>query len=111
MKTGNCIAQTVAFDKAHGIKGTAVEIPPESVDGNDAGMLEPAGDLGFEEKAAAMARVIRMTILKLLKRHFPLKLHIQRDYDLTQAARSVWPKQSETRCRRFRRWRGFGRVW
>ena len=45
------VLEAVAFDEAHGVEGPAVGVLAQAVDGNDAGMLQAAGDLGLQEEA------------------------------------------------------------
>src|SRR5215475_5375822 len=80
------VLQAVSSDEAHGIKGTAIGIGPESVNRDDAGMLQASRYLGLQDKAGAALRVIRVRFLNLLEGNFAMKLFVSGQKDLAQAA-------------------------
>ena len=44
--------QRLALDEAHGVAGPTLLVVGQPVDGHDAGVFQPAGDLGFQQEAA-----------------------------------------------------------
>ena len=57
MKLLDRFLESLPLDKAHGIKGTAVRVLADRVDRDNAGMFQPAGNLGLAEKAVATLRI------------------------------------------------------
>ena len=51
--------EVVAADEPHGVEGAAVVVGAQAVDRHDAGVLEPAGDLGLDDEAGALVLVER----------------------------------------------------
>ena len=72
----NGLLQTVAADEAHGIKRTAIGVDPQTVHRNDAGVLQPAGNLGFEHEASPAAGIVGAMGLDLFQGHFAVKLAV-----------------------------------
>ena len=89
------LLERVAADEPHGVIGPAVAVGPQAVDGDDAGMLQPAGDLGLQQEAGAAGRVVGVGVEDLLQRHLAMQLRVQRDEDGTQAAPRMGPQDAE----------------
>ena len=53
MKVVDGFLEAVAADEPHGVIRAAVAISAQSVDGDDPGMLEAAGDLGLDEESVS----------------------------------------------------------
>src|SRR5262249_12545352 len=87
--------QALAADQPHGIIRTAVAVHPQSVDGHDAGVLEPAGDLGLPEEAGTALRVVGVGGADLLEGDLAIELGIPRNEDLAEAAARVRPEDTE----------------
>ena len=47
------LLEAVAADEPHGVVGPAVGVGAQAVDRHDAGVLQPAGDLGLEQEPLA----------------------------------------------------------
>ena len=78
MKAVDGLLQAVAADKAHGVKRPAIGVSSQSVDRDDAGMLQPAGDLGLQQEPGAARGVVGVVVEDLLERHFPVQLAVER---------------------------------
>ncbi len=83
------------LDESHGVEGTAVLVGAQAVDGDDAGMLQPAGDLGLEQEPLPAGRVVGVAVEDLLQRHLAIQLGIQGDEDGPQPAAGVRPEDAE----------------
>src|SRR5207237_585381 len=66
--------QALAADEAHGVVRPAVGVAAEAVDGHDARMLQPAGDLALEQEAGPALGVVGVVALDLLERHLTAQL-------------------------------------
>jgi hypothetical protein len=60
--------QTVASDEPHHLKWPAVLVTPYTMDGHDARVFQPSGDLGFRKESRSALRVVREPRLNLLER-------------------------------------------
>src|SRR5262249_18096180 len=67
----------------------AVVVPSEPVPRHKAGMLEPAGDFGFENEAPPAAGVVSALGLDLLQRYLAVKLGVLRHVDFAESAMRV----------------------
>ena len=52
------LLEGLPLDESHGVVGAALGVAAQAVDGHDARVLEPSGDLGFEQEAGAAVRVV-----------------------------------------------------
>ena len=59
--------EAIAADEPHGVIGAAVVVSAQSVDRDDPGMLEPAGDLGLGEESESADRVVGTMVEDLLE--------------------------------------------
>ena len=50
--------EAIAADEPHGVIGAAVAVGAQAVDRDDAGVLQPAGDLGLEHEPLAAGGVV-----------------------------------------------------
>src|SRR5262249_50082169 len=57
VKAGDGVAEGFAGDDAHGVVGVAAGPGGEGVDGDDAGVVEPAGELGLAQEPVAGAGI------------------------------------------------------
>ena len=57
MKAVDRLVEILALDESHRIVGLAAVVAPQVVNGHDAGMLEAAGDFGFQAEPVAAGRV------------------------------------------------------
>src|SRR5262245_22020270 len=97
MEAGDGFFKAVAADEAHGVEGAAVAILPESIDGDNARMLEPTGDLGLEHEARPALRIVRPIELDFLERDLAIQLLVLGDENLAQAAFSMRPENAKAR--------------
>ncbi len=89
------LLEAVAADEPHGVVGPAIGVGPESVDRDDAGMLESAGDLGLEEESSAAVGVVGVEVEDLLECDLAVELGVERDEDGAESALGVGPEDAE----------------
>ena len=89
------LLEAVAADEPHGVIRAAIAIGAESVDRDDAGVLEPAGDLGLDEEPGAAGRVVGVVVEDLLERDLAIELGVECDEDRAQASAGVRPEYAE----------------
>ena len=82
-------------DEPHGIERPAALVDPQAIDRHDPGMLQPAGDLGFQQEPGAALGIVGALGFDLLQRHLALELGVERDRDLADAALGVGPEDPE----------------
>jgi hypothetical protein len=58
-------------------------------------VLEPAGDLGLDQKPPAAAGVVGVVVVNLLERHLAVQLAVERDEDRAQPAPGVGSQHAE----------------
>src|SRR5262245_49028514 len=97
MEAGDGFFEAVAANEAHGIKRAAVGILAEAIHGDDAGMLESAGDLGFEDEAGAAFGVVGAIEFDFLERDLAVQLLVLGHEDLTEAAFGMRSENAESR--------------
>ena len=88
--------EVVAADEPHGVERAAVVVGAQAVDRHDAGVFEPAGDLGLDDEAGAFVLVTGVRLLDPLQRHDAVKLLVAGDVDLAQGAAVVKPDDLES---------------
>ena len=69
MEAVDGLLEAVAADEPHGVVGAAVGVGAQAIDRDDAGVLQPAGDLGLEQEARAAGRVVGVVVEDLLEGH------------------------------------------
>ena len=89
------LLEPVAPDEPHGVIGPSVGVASQAVDRDDAGMLEPAGDLGLEQEPLAADRVVGVVVQDLLERDLAVELRVEGDEDRPQAAPGMRPEDAE----------------
>jgi hypothetical protein len=89
------VLEAVAADEAHGVVGAAVAVTAQAVDGDDAGVLQAAGDLGFEEEAGSALGVVGVPVLDLLEGDLAAQLLVAGHEHLAQAPLGVRPQDQE----------------
>ena len=89
------LLQALAADEPHGVERPAVIVGPQTVNGHDPGMLEPPGNLGFDQEAGPAGRVIGMLRLDLLEGDLAVELAIQSHKHHPDATSCVVPQQVE----------------
>ena len=87
--------ERIATDKPHGVKRAAVGVGSQAIYGNDAGMLEAAGDLGLGQEPLPARCVVGVVVEYLLERHLAVKLGVERDKDGSQASAGMRPQHAE----------------
>ena len=89
------LLEAVALDEPHGVEGPAVAVGAQAVDRHDAGVFEPAGDLGLEQEPLPAGRVVGVVVEDLLERHLAVQLGVERHEHGPQAAPGVGPQDAE----------------
>jgi hypothetical protein len=82
-------------DESHGVIRPTVGIRAEAVGRHDAGMLQPAGDLGLEQESLPAGGVVGVPLEDLLERHLAVQLAVQGHEDGPQAAPGVRAQEAE----------------
>ena len=80
--------EAVAADEPHGVIRAAIAVGAQPVDGDDPGVLEPAGDLGLDEEAGSADGVVGAVVEDLLESDLAVQLGVEGDEDGAQAARA-----------------------
>ena len=83
------VGQAVAADEPHRVERPASGVVAEAVDRDDAGMLQAAGDLGFEHEPGAAARVVGVPFLDFFERDLAVQFAITRHEDLAEPSLGV----------------------
>ena len=89
------LLERIAANEPHGVIGPAVAVGTQPVHRHDAGMLEPPGDLGLEQKTLPADGVVRVVVEDLLERHLAVQLAVECDEDRPQPAPGVRPQDAE----------------
>jgi hypothetical protein len=86
------VLEGVAADEAHGVEGAAVGVGAQAVDGDDAGVLQAAGHLGFEQKPRPAVGVVGVAALDLLEGDLAVELAVVGHKHFAEAAAGVRPQ-------------------
>ena len=89
------LLEAVALDEPHGVVRAAAAVGAQAVDRHDAGVLQPAGDLGLQHEPLAADRVVGVLLEDLLERHLAVQLGVERHEHLAQPAPRMRPEQAE----------------
>ena len=89
------LLEALALDQPHGVEGAALGVAAQAVDRDDAGVLQPPGDLGLQQEAGAAVRVVGMAVEDLLQRHLAVQFRIEGHEDGPQAAPGMGPEDAE----------------
>ena len=89
------LLERIALDEPHRVVRTAVGVGAQAVDGDDAGVLEPAGDLGLGDEPLPADGVVGVLLEDLLERHLAVQLAVERHEDGAQAASGMRPEDAE----------------
>jgi hypothetical protein len=95
VEPGDSVLQRVALDEPHGVVGTALGIRAHTVDGDDARVLQPAGDFGLGDESVAAVRIVGVLFQDLFQRHLAVQLAVESDEDSSEATLGVGPKDAE----------------
>ena len=68
--------ERIALDEPHGVVRPTARIGAEAINGNDAGVLKAAGDLGFAQKPRAAGLIVGMLLEDLLEGDFAVQLGV-----------------------------------
>ncbi len=90
------LLETIALDEPHGVEGASVAVGAQSVDRDDAGVFQTAGDLGLDEEPLAAGGVVGVVVEDLLERDLAVELRVERHEDGPQAAPGVRPQDAES---------------
>jgi hypothetical protein len=95
VKRSDGVLERVASDEPHRVIGAAVGVDTEPVHRHDPGVLEPAGDLGLDEKPVAAGRVVGVAIEDLLEGDLAVQLAIERHEHFPQTTPGVRAEHAE----------------
>ena len=95
MESLDRLLEAVAPDEPHRVVRPAAVVSPQAVDRDDAGVLQPAGDLSLEHEAPAAVRVVGVAGEDLLERDLAVELGVEGDEDGAQAAGGMGPQDAE----------------
>ena len=56
MESRDRFFEAVSLDEPHGVIRSPAVIRPQAINGDDAGVFEPTGDLGLDQKSLAASR-------------------------------------------------------
>ena len=88
--------QALAPDEPHGVERPSLVAGSQAVNGNHAGVLQPAGDLGLDQEARPAGRVIGVLGLNLLERDLAVQLRISGHEHVADASPSVMPQEPKS---------------
>jgi hypothetical protein len=91
VKVFNRRLEAVALDELHGVIGTAAGLGPQSIHRDDAGVLQPAGDLCFDQEPTAADQIVGALVEDLLESDLAVQLAIERHEHRPQPAAGVEP--------------------
>ena len=91
----NGLLERIALDEAHRVVRTPAGIRAQAVDGDDARVLQPAGDLGLGDEPLAADGVVGVLFEDLLECHLAVQLAVERHEDGAQAAPRMRPQDAE----------------
>ena len=89
------LLEAIAPDEPHRVVGPPAVVGPQAVDGDDPGVLQPAGNLGLEQEATAAVRVVGVAGEDLLEGDLAVELGVEGDEDGAQTARGMGPEETE----------------
>ena len=92
MEAGDRLPERLAAHQPHGVIRPALAIAAQTVNRDDARMLQPAGDLRLAHEASPAVRVVGMPVLDLLEGHLAMQLLVPSHEDLAQPAPRVRPQ-------------------
>ena len=95
VKSRDRLLERVTSDEPHRVVRPALGIGAQAVDGNDAGVLEPAGDLGLGDEPSPADGVGSVLPKNLLECDLAVQLAVERDEDGPQAALSMRPQHAK----------------
>src|SRR5262249_53711945 len=87
--------EVIPLDESHGVVGPAVVVLAASVDGDDARVLQAAGDLGLDDEPGPELRVVGESVVDLLEGHLAIQLGVQGEEDGAQPALGVGAEDGE----------------
>src|SRR5262249_51190537 len=85
MKSLDGIPQRLTLDETHRVTRLASLISHQAVDRHDARMLQLAGNLGFEQEAAASRRVAGVVVLDAFQGNLAVQFRVERQVNFAGA--------------------------
>jgi hypothetical protein len=98
LKAVDRFLERVAADEPHGVERPAVGEVSQAIYGNDAWMLEAAGDLGLGQESLAALRVVGVVVEHLLERHLTVHFGVEGNEHRPQAAAGMWAQHAESQA-------------
>ena len=102
------LLEAIALDEPHRVIRPPAVVGAQPVHRDDPRVLQPAGDLGLDEKTLAADRVVGVVVEDLLERHLTVQLAVEGDEDRPQAASGMRPEDAEPLAVARRRADGIG---
>ncbi len=89
------LLEAVAADEPHRVVRPAAVVGAQTIDRDDAGMFQAAGDLGLDQEPLSAGRVVGVVVEDLLEGNLAIQLAVERDEHGAQTASGVWPQHAE----------------
>src|SRR5262249_14401303 len=86
VETANGILETLPLDEPHGVEGPAIGVSAKTIDRDDAGMFQAAGDLALTHETRPALDVVGAGRLDLLQGNFAIEFRVVREVNLAQSA-------------------------
>src|SRR5581483_815580 len=83
------LGERLTLNEPHGVKRPAIGVSTESIDRHNAGMLEAASDLGFDQKSFAARRLVRSFGTNLLERYLTMQFQVLSHEELSETPAGV----------------------
>ncbi len=96
MERRDRLLEAIPLDEPHRVERPAAGVVAQSIHGDDARVLELAGDLRLVDEPRAAVEVVGVAILDLLEGHRTVELLVQRHGDLAQPSFGVRPEDAES---------------
>ena len=95
VERGDGVLERVASDKPHRVVGPAIGVDAEPIHRHDPRVLEPAGDLGLDNKSVAAGRVVRVAFEDLLESNLTVQLAIERHKHFAETTAGMLAQHAE----------------
>ncbi len=96
MKALDRLLERVSLDEPHRVVRTPAGIRAQAVDGDNAWVFEPAGDLGLGDEPLTAQGVVGVPLEDLLQGHLAVQLAVERHENHPQPAPCMRPQDAES---------------